>query len=447
MGQRATEWGGAPPPSRLDALLLFLYLIPVGLAAAARALLWSLHLPMGVLFWSARTHLSWGPGDAWHADATAEEEEEEETDSRRAGTRGAVGGSEDSKGAGMCEDRRRTRGDDRMGEDRRRTGAVIKELVQRGAHRLPHTGGRPFVHHITGVGKLLEHWGQPPSLCLAGIAHSVYATEMYPCKLFAPEERKALRNLIGRRAEAVVFLYCTCSQHSLLSHARSLSRQHAPLPPEGLPVRNIYTGEEKRLPPRAAAQILAILAADLMEQDPYFDLPLALACLSLASPHLQAPPALISKLGSSFFSLPAPAVARHTARARALLVRARAGGAMLLRVLARLQGGAAEEGRSLEDALEAAAGEAPWLFELNAELARLRAARGAPDTPARTVCLPLPFPKRLLILPKGQPVTDCLTVPSCSQVAGQWAAVWGTCWSRVGTPEECLAYAEASGVE
>mmetsp|Transcript_42367 Transcript_42367/g.100542 ORF Transcript_42367/g.100542 Transcript_42367/m.100542 type:complete len:155 (+) Transcript_42367:420-884(+) len=154
-----------------------------------------------------------------------------------------------------------------------------------------------------------------------------------------------------------------------------------------------------------------------MEQDPYFDLPLALACLSLAAPHLQASPPLISKLESSrFFLLSSPAVARLTYRARGLLVKARAGDAFLPRMLARLQGGAAERGRSLEDALEAAAGEAPWLLELGAELARLRAARGVPDAPVR-------------------------------KVAGQWAAVWGTCWSRVGTPEECLAYVEASGVE
>jgi hypothetical protein len=114
---------------------------------------------MGLFFWSARSHLSWGPGDTWYASVLDPDE-----------------GEADEEG-------------------------LIGALVGRGAHRLPHTGGRPFVKHITGVGQLLEHWGQPRALCLAGVAHSVYSTEMYPCALFSPCERGALRRLV-RRARA-----------------------------------------------------------------------------------------------------------------------------------------------------------------------------------------------------------------------------------------------------
>lgn len=87
-----------------------------------------------------------------HADATAEEEEEE--DRRRAGMgvdRRRTGAQEDETRGGGAGISRRTGGDDSRGADRRHSGALIKELVRRGAHRLPHTRGRPFVHHVAGT--------------------------------------------------------------------------------------------------------------------------------------------------------------------------------------------------------------------------------------------------------------------------------------------------------
>ena len=61
-------------------------------------------------------------------------------------------------------------------------------------------------------------------------------------------------------------------------------------------VRNYYTGEEEVLGTHDAARLLVILAADLIEQDPFFSMYLPCACLRLAGPHLQVEPQLLRML-------------------------------------------------------------------------------------------------------------------------------------------------------
>ncbi len=62
------------------------------------------------------------------------------------------------------------------------------------------------------------------------------------------------------------------------------------------PVRNYYTGEKQVLGAKDAARLLVILAADLMEQDPFFSVYLPCACLRLAGPHLEVEPGILGKL-------------------------------------------------------------------------------------------------------------------------------------------------------
>jgi len=41
-----------------------------------------------------------------------------------------------------------------------RPSDLVKRLVERGAHRWPHSHGRPFAKHLVGVPALVAHWGQ-----------------------------------------------------------------------------------------------------------------------------------------------------------------------------------------------------------------------------------------------------------------------------------------------
>ena len=193
---------------------------------------------------------------------------------------------------------------------------------------------------------------------MAGLLHSVYSTEMFPWMVFKPAERQQLRDLVGADVEQLVFLYCTCSQQELYRSVNQMCADGMELS-SGLQVRNFYTGEKRVLAPRQAARLLIILAADLMEQDPYFSASMPCACLRLAAPHLDVPPALFARLkDAGFYKLSQAQLEELERRARSLLRRARGHLACLSsrkpsRHLAVLE-------KEIEDAAQSA----PWLYEL-----------------------------------------------------------------------------------
>ena len=51
-----------------------------------------------------------------------------------------------------------------------------------GCRTVPHAHGRPFLAHLWGIADLLTSWGQPPGTIAAGLAHSLYTTEVGPAK-------------------------------------------------------------------------------------------------------------------------------------------------------------------------------------------------------------------------------------------------------------------------
>ena len=254
-------------------------------------------------------------------------------------------------------------------------------------------GARPFSHHIEGVADLLGCWCQPEEICLAGLLHSVYSTEMFPWRLFLQSERQELRDLVGADVEQLVFLYCTCSQQELYRRVNQMCAVRTDLS-HGFRVRNFYTGEAGLLDARQAAKLLIILAADLMEQDPFFSQRMPLACLRLAAPYLEVAPPLFARLmGAGFYNLDEAQLKALESSARVLLRRSRWHANLL-------DGSRRALGRELEDAAQSA----PWLYELRVEEARLASRSVATDTQ-------------------------------------EWCKAWGTRWSTVASPRAALEYA------
>jgi len=69
--------------------------------------------------------------------------------------------------------------------------------------------GRDFFEHLKGTHDLLRDWGNPEYLCLAGLFHSIYGTQFFKHKTLSLEQRDALIDLIGVKAEALAYLFCT----------------------------------------------------------------------------------------------------------------------------------------------------------------------------------------------------------------------------------------------
>ncbi|MEU0600672.1 VOC family protein [Streptomyces sp. NPDC006393] len=110
-------------------------------------------------------------------------------------------------------------------------------LCAHGADRMPHPGGT-LLDHLRRVARLLSAWGAEPAVQLAGLCHAAYGTDGFDGALLDTAERAVLTELIGDRAEALVYLYASCDRavvHPRLGAGRPVtfrdrftSRDHTP---------------------------------------------------------------------------------------------------------------------------------------------------------------------------------------------------------------------------
>ena len=80
-----------------------------------------------------------------------------------------------------------------------------------GTQAIAHSGGSALSDHLRGVYDVLSAWGAPEHVALAGLAHSVYATDGFQhpaCLDLTPANRAAVAAAIGEQAEAVVYAFC-----------------------------------------------------------------------------------------------------------------------------------------------------------------------------------------------------------------------------------------------
>ena len=87
-----------------------------------------------------------------------------------------------------------------------------------GTHAHAHTG-RTLFDHLLGTARLLESWGNPPEVCLAGLYHSIYGTQSYRVSSLELTERDRVRDLIGERGEWLAYLFCVTDRSSFFSEA------------------------------------------------------------------------------------------------------------------------------------------------------------------------------------------------------------------------------------
>jgi hypothetical protein len=92
--------------------------------------------------------------------------------------------------------------------DRTRVEAFLRSL---GAERLVHPGGSLY-EHLCRVSMLLSDWGADEVLQAVGLCHACYGTDGFDHALVDVANRQTLVELIGPRAEALVYLYCSCDR-------------------------------------------------------------------------------------------------------------------------------------------------------------------------------------------------------------------------------------------
>lgn len=89
---------------------------------------------------------------------------------------------------------------------------VLPIVLARGVGQDWHKAGT-FRHHLVGVTRTLALWQQPREVRLLGLLHSVYGNAFVDLVKFdAATERARLREVVGERAEELVYLFCTASR-------------------------------------------------------------------------------------------------------------------------------------------------------------------------------------------------------------------------------------------
>ena len=67
--------------------------------------------------------------------------------------------------------------------------ACRQYLLSLGADKLLHSG-RHFLTHLEGTYRLLQSWGQPESVCYAGLFHSMYGTDGFKHNALTIDDRQ-----------------------------------------------------------------------------------------------------------------------------------------------------------------------------------------------------------------------------------------------------------------
>lgn len=122
------------------------------------------------------------------------------------------------------------------------------------ADACPHSG-RYLLDHLTGTERLLAEWGCDDVVRRAGLFHSIYGTNAFKTASVSIRERSKIRNLIGKKAERLAYLFCVSQRPSALIDACE----------HGL-LKNRYSQEQIAISPTELEHLLEIESANLIEQ-------------------------------------------------------------------------------------------------------------------------------------------------------------------------------------
>jgi hypothetical protein len=137
----------------------------------------------------------------------------------------------------------------------------LRFLRERGADALAHSD-TTLTLHLRRVHLLLKAWGAGTDVAAAALLHSIYGTEFLRDAVTAASERVYVRELIGERAEALVWLW-----HSLQRESLTACADHAQDPY----VVSRLTGERLPLTRTQFAGLANLMIADAVEQLPRRD--------------------------------------------------------------------------------------------------------------------------------------------------------------------------------
>lgn len=135
---------------------------------------------------------------------------------------------------------------------------LIALLRSLGTDEHHHTDQTLF-HHLLGTQALLEAWGNPQHICVAGLFHSIYGTRSYRIASVPLDKRAQLQQAISDPAEQLAYLFCVCDRRTFLT---------ADLDRQTFLVRDVVHDQDVEVDRSTLAALLEVEVANVLEQVP-----------------------------------------------------------------------------------------------------------------------------------------------------------------------------------
>ena len=98
-------------------------------------------------------------------------------------------------------------------------------LARHGAKETTHSG-RTLFDHLKGTYDVLRDWNNPEHVCLAGLFHSIYGTNIFNHQSVDFKERPTVKALIGPQAEYLAYLFCVSDRPKVFLDAQNMFMRH-----------------------------------------------------------------------------------------------------------------------------------------------------------------------------------------------------------------------------
>jgi hypothetical protein len=85
------------------------------------------------------------------------------------------------------------------------------KLSELGTGEFEHLNGS-LIKHLNSTYQLLEKWGASQELCDSGLYHAAYGTAGFETQVVSLSQRNDIAKIIGKTAEEIVYLYCSCDR-------------------------------------------------------------------------------------------------------------------------------------------------------------------------------------------------------------------------------------------
>ena len=134
----------------------------------------------------------------------------------------------------------------------------IKFLKLHGAADIEHSS-EDFLSHLKGTFNILVDWKLNEHVCLAGLFHSIYGTEVFKTSLIPESLKPEVVSLIGDKAERLAYLFGIMERTHFLDQLQSTNP---------IELMNRQNGKSKKISCGDFVDLCHIYVANRLEQHP-----------------------------------------------------------------------------------------------------------------------------------------------------------------------------------